>query len=346
MAAEGIKSITQSWETVRFELLNTRISDLPLKIEGSPLEGPTKRLLRELAAKRIGFTPKFYLTDSWGCPDKVPVIGIPFYLADKRLRRLEEEQTGEIEDEATVMMFLRHEAGHSVNYAYRLWKREDWVEVFGPFTRPYREEFQPNPFSRRFVHHINAQLYGRTYAQKHPDEDFAETFAVWLTPRSNWRTRYGRWPAIEKLKLVDQLMKTVCRVKPPRLRQEGLVSPAESMDILLADYYGKKADRLRQEAQGYVDDKLKEIFPPVRADELATAADLLRSSREELSQRVVRWTGLDAEEAEALLAKLESRSEALELVYRSRDQEARLMDAMALAIALAMDYTYSGRFTT
>ncbi len=344
MAAEGIRSITQSWETVRYELLNTRICDLPLKIEDSPLALPTRRLLRELAVKRITFKPEFYLTDSWGCPDKVPVIGIPFYLADRRLRRLEEEQTGEIEDDTTVMMFLRHEAGHSVNYAYRLWRLPEWVELFGPFTRPYREEFQPNPFSRRFVHHIDAQRYGRTYAQKHPDEDFAETFAVWLTPRSNWKARYGRWPAIKKLRLIDRLMRTVCRKKPTRLRR-GLVMPVETMDIRLAEYYGKKADRLRQEAQGYVDDKLREIFPHVRSAEPASAGDLFRGHRQELSERIVHWAGLDGGEAEELLAKLESRSDALELSYRARDEAAKLLDAVAVAVSLAMDYSYSGRFT-
>jgi hypothetical protein len=345
MATGSIRSITQSWETVRFELLNTRICDLQLRIDGSPLEPATRRLLRELAAKRIAFKPDYYLTDSWGCPDKVPVIGIPFYLADRRLRKLEEEQTGNVEDEPSVMMFLRHEAGHAVNYAYRLWKLPEWVQLFGPFTRPYREQFQPNPFSRRFVHHIDAQRVGRTYAQKHPDEDFAETFAVWLTPRSNWKRRYERWPAIEKLKLVDRLMRTVCRVSPVRPRRR-LVTPVETMDILLADYYGQKAARLRDEAQGYVDDKLREIFPTARAGDLASAGDLFRSHRGELLERIERWAGLDESEAEVLVAKLESRSDALELAYRSRNDYARLLDATSLAISLAMDYTYSGRFTT
>jgi hypothetical protein len=345
MATGSIRSITQSWETVRYELLNTRICDLSLRVESSPLETSTKRLLRELDAKRIAFKPVYYLTDSWGCPDKVPVIGIPFYLADRRLRRLEEEQTGDVEDESTVMMLLRHEAGHSINYAYRLWKRPDWVELFGPFTRPYREEFRPNPFSHRFVHHIDAQRVGRTYAQKHPDEDFAETFAVWLTPRSNWKARYGRWPAIEKLRLVDRLMRTVCRTKPTRVRQV-LVTPVETMDVLLADYYGKKAARLREEAQGYVDDKLREIFPTIRTGDPALAGNLFRGHHAELLARIVRWAGLDEGEAEALLAKLENRSDTLELAFKIRDEPAKLLDVMALGVSLAMDYTYSGRFTT
>jgi hypothetical protein len=196
MSHEHINSVVHGWETVRFELLNTRISELPLRIEGSLLEPLTLRLHREMDAKGILFKPEFYLTDGWGCPDRVPVIGIPFYLIDANLRRLEEEQTGEIEDSSDIMKLLRHEAGHALNYAYRLWERDDWREVFGIFSKPYREDFRPERWSRRFVRHIESYGHGLTYAQKHPDEDFAETFAVWLTPRSGWRRVYRQWPAI------------------------------------------------------------------------------------------------------------------------------------------------------
>jgi hypothetical protein len=344
MSSEGLQSIIQSWETVRFELLSTPISLLGLKIDGSPLEPFTRRLRREMAQKRIAFQPSFYLTDGWGCPDRVPVIGIPFYLADRRLGRIEEEQTGEVEDDKTVMMFLRHEAGHAVNYAYRLWHQPEWVRLFGAFTRPYREEFRPDRFSRRFVRHIDAFRYGRTYAQKHPDEDFAETFAVWVTPRSNWRTRYRSWPALEKLEFVDRMMRSVGRERPRRPGKR-LVRPVESMTLLLADYYGQKAVRLRRAAQGYVDDKLREIFPPVGGQALRPADSLFRTRRDDLAARVVRWSGIEDEEAAALIAKLESRCTALGMQYRQRDTTRRLMDATALAVSLAMDFAYIGRFT-
>ncbi len=345
MKSESIQAVVQGWDTVRFELLKTRISDLRLKIEGSPVEPFIDRLYRELELKGLKLKPKVYLTDEWGCPDRTPVIGIPFYLADDRLGRIEEEQNGEVEDPRNIMMLLRHEAGHALNYGYRLWTRPSWVEIFGSFTKPYHDIFRPQKLSRNYVKHIEAYPYGRTYAQKHPDEDFAETFAVWLTPRSNWKAHYKNWPAIRKLKLVDRLMRTVCRQAPVRLRRR-LLMPVETMDILLADYYGQKAARLREEAQGYVDDKLREIFPAVRAGDLASAAELFRAHRAEILARIERWAGLDTEEAEELVAKLESRADALELAYRSRDDYARLLDAMAVAISLAMDYTYVGRFAT
>jgi hypothetical protein len=263
----NIQSVVQGWNTIRYELLNMRLCDLSLRVEGSPVEPYTKRLYRELEARKVFFKPPYYLSDSWGCPDRVPVIGIPFYLADARLQRLEEEQAGEIEDGPTIMRFLRHEAGHAINYAYKLWTSDEWVQTFGVFTKPYRDEFKPQVWSRSFVRNIDAYPYGRTYAQKHPDDDFAETFAVWLAPRSGWRRRYRDWPALRKLLYVDGLMRGVGRTAPPRCRTR-LYRPVESLRILLADHYGQKAERLRRAAQGYVDDKLREIFPSSRSKTL------------------------------------------------------------------------------
>ncbi|HZT79693.1 MAG TPA: putative zinc-binding metallopeptidase, partial [Gemmataceae bacterium] len=296
-------ALINGWETTRYELLNTRICDLGLQIEGSPVEPFVRRLHRELAAKGLLFQPECYLTDSWGCPDGVPVIGIPFYLADRHLLRIEEEQTGEIEDDQLIMMLLRHEAGHAINYAYRLHRNPEWVEMFGPFSRPYRDAFRPNPFSRHFVRHIVHHQYGPTYAQKHPDEDFAETFAVWLMPRSGWRRRYRNWPALRKLRFVDRVMKQL-RGEPPRAGRGPLCTPVEEMDLLLAEHYGQRAERYRAAAQGYVDDKLREVFPPVKGRTLLRADELLRDHEEEMLRRVTHWSGLEAEEVRPLLAKL------------------------------------------
>src|SRR5262245_60792730 len=134
MSIARAQRVLNSWETVRYELLNSRICDLGLGIDGTPVEVPINKLYRELATKGLQFRPEVYVSDSWGCPDEVPVIGIPFYLTDKRLARIEEEQTGEIEDTQVIMMLLRHEAGHAINYAYKLFQRPDWVEVFGRFS--------------------------------------------------------------------------------------------------------------------------------------------------------------------------------------------------------------------
>ena len=139
--------------------------------------GTSANLYRELEAKGLKrFRPPTYLTDEWGCPDEEPIIGIPFYLADPKLARLEKE-IDDVEDDREIRMYLRHEAGHAFNYAYKLYESPEWRERFGPFNRPYRDRYKPVPFDRSFVRHMEGW-----YAQKHPDEDFAETFAVWLTP--------------------------------------------------------------------------------------------------------------------------------------------------------------------
>jgi hypothetical protein len=339
-----VQSLVQGWETVRYELLNTRISDLGLKADAPPLDRYIQRLYRELEAKKIRFKPRVYLTDGWGCPDGSPVIGIPFYLADPRLALIEEEQNGEIEDEQGIMMFLRHEAGHALNYAYKLWKCPGWVETFGAFNRPYRDVFRPDRASREFVRHIEAYPYGRTYAQKHPDEDFAETFAVWLTPRGEWRRRYRYWPALRKLQFVDGLIRSI-RGESPYAAEGRTLKPIERMTYPLADHYGKKAERLRRAARGYVDDRLREVFPPVRSEVLRPAAGLFRQNRDRLVGRIVRWSNLSEASGATILRKLESRSRVLGLSYRPGRAEEKLMDILSLATALAMDYAYTGRLT-
>jgi hypothetical protein len=330
---------------VRCELLNTRICDLGITIENSLVEPCLARLYRELASKHLNFQPEAYLTDSWGCPDGVPVIGIPFYLADKRLARIEEEQTGELESPQAIMMLLRHEAGHAINYAYRLHEDEEWVEVFGPFSQPYKERFRPNPLSRHFVRHIIHHRHGKTYAQKHPDEDFAETFAVWLTPRSGWRRRYRNWPALRKLSYVDRLMKSVRDLPPRCKRGKPLCTPHHEMEILLADHYGERAQQYRAAAQGYVDDKLREVFPPTRGRTLIPASELLTRHWEHLLDRVTRWSGLDGEEVASLLGKLQERAKVLDLSFRPGETAVKIMDVTALMTALAMDFANTGRLT-
>jgi hypothetical protein len=345
MPAARALTLVNGWETVRYELLNTRLCDLDLHIEGSPVDPHIQRLYRELRAKKLyGFEPPFYLTDGWGCPNEVPIIGIPFYLTDKRLARIEEEQTGDVEDEQMIMMLLRHEAGHAINYAYRLWEYPGWTEAFGNFARPYRDTFRPNPFSRQFVRHLVHHQHGRTYAQKHPDEDFSETFAVWLTPRSSWRRKYQYWPAIKKLKFVDRLMQRIRDVEPRMLGGDPF-EPICDMRILLAEHYGQRAERFRAAAQGYVDDKLKEVFPITRHRTQVPAGDLLRKHHEDFLSKVTRWSGLDQEEVRIILAKLEDRSDALGLSFPRGQLGVKLLDVTALATSLAMDFAYTGRLT-
>ncbi len=343
MSAQTISSRLNNWATVRFELLNTRISKLGLKIEGSRLAPLVEKLYHELGARRIRFRPPVYLTDTWGCPDEVPVIGVPFYLADTRLMRIEEEQTGRVEDARATMMLLRHEAGHAINYAYRLWETPEWTNIFGHFQKPYRESFHPQPYSRQFVRHVYAESYGMTYAQKHPDEDFAETFAVWLMPRSSWRRKYRGWPAMTKLRYVERAMRKLRNTRP--LRSIGRrLNPANRISLTLAGHYGQRSEIYRTAAQGYMDDDLRSSFPTLPGPSGRSVAALLRRHRKILIPKLTRWSGLPQDEVQAILAKLEKRAQTLKIEFNPAHTESAVLDLGAMATALAMDYAYTGQF--
>jgi hypothetical protein len=132
LASPAVSDFEKTPADVR-ELLGKRISQLGLRLEGSPVERFVHQLQRELERKGLRrFKPVCYLTDEWGCPDGQPVIGIPFYLADPSLARLERAMN-DLEDEQQIMMYLRHEAGHAFNYAYRLYATPEWRSA-GPYN--------------------------------------------------------------------------------------------------------------------------------------------------------------------------------------------------------------------
>jgi hypothetical protein len=226
---ESVETLTDAKQQ---ELLSRRISELPLKMEGTRLEGLISRLYKELEAAGIAFKPNIYLSDSWGCPDEVPVVGVPFHLADPALCNLLGRMGGiEVGDDMTVMMILRHEAGHAFNYAYRLYDKPEWQTLFGLFSQPYQEDYQVDPSSARFVHHLAG-----CYAQKHPDDDFAETFAVWLTPDSHWQTAYAGTPALEKLRYVERITAEYGD-KPPIVTGGRVDTPVEEIRMTLSEWY-------------------------------------------------------------------------------------------------------------
>jgi hypothetical protein len=341
------QEILNNLETKLMEM-NRPLNSLNLKIEGSMLGKVIERLFSEMERKKIIFRPKFYLTDTWGCPNKVPVVGIPFYYADPTLSEIEDELHGDLEDEQELMMSLRHETGHAINYAYRLYETSEWQEIFGNFTEPYRDFFLPNPRSREFVKHLHQQVgpfAGRIYAQKHPDEDFAETFAVWLTPRSNWRQKYRHWSAMKKLKCVEGLMKRIVDKKP--LVTDGeLVHPIGELNLTLLEYYNKNEERYREKAQGYVDDVLKEIFSTNGKGEMRIpAGGFIEKNRCVLVDMISHWTRENTSSVQPLVDKLITRAKDLDLNLSPRRQSRKLIEVTALATTLVMNYVYEGKFT-
>jgi hypothetical protein len=324
------------------ELLKRPIRDLKLRIEGSPLEKFVKQLHDELSAKGLNrFRPACYLSDEWACPDREPIIGIPFYLADPKVAAIE-RQLNDLEDEREIMMYLRHEAGHAFNYAYQLYDAKEWLDLFGPFDRPYLDHYTPVPFSRRFVRHIAGW-----YAQKHPDEDFAETFAVWLTPRSAWKKRYAGWPALKKLEYVDRLARELADRDPPKPLAKALAElPVEEMTHSLEEFYSQTLPDEAMAISDLVPDaELEDIFTagPVR-EGLVPAATPLVAYRKVLTDKIAYWTGIRRSLAKNLVETIVRRSRELELfVDRAREAE-QLLDVTVLATTLAMNYLQRGKF--
>jgi hypothetical protein len=186
-------------------LLSTPIRDLGLTIAGTWLEPVLAEFRRELGENGIRrVRPHFYLTLEWGVPFPSIAIGIPFYLARQDLIDVHAERIGHLEGvgRLDLLRYLRHEMGHVVSYGYQLYEQTEWIKHFGSITQPYEENYIPEPFSRRYVRHLPGW-----YAQMHPDEDWSETFAVWMTPRLDWRAAYGDWPeALAKLDYCDRTM--------------------------------------------------------------------------------------------------------------------------------------------
>lgn len=282
------ENLKHAWERYPDEkLLGLRFCDLGLKIEDSPLQAEFERLYQELQTKGLIFKPRFWLSSEWFTPDGVVGIAVPFYHAHSRLGSLDKAQMRGIlyENKILTRKILRHEAGHAVQNAYRLRGRPDVTEVFGPSAKPYPKYYSPKPYSGKFVRHL-----GHGYAQSHPDEDFAETFAVWLTPRSNWRKKYAGLPALRKLEFMDQLMKEFAG-KRPETRNTKAVEPLSTLRTTLKTHYRRQRRHFFLEVPR-LDTPLSRVFgkhsPTPRT---MTAEAFLRKIKTELVVQAAEMSG-------------------------------------------------------
>ena len=310
----------RAWETLSDEqLLDLRFCDLKLTIAGTDLERAIDRLYEELGTRGIRFRPHCWLSQEWFSPDGIPGIAIPFYLAHRRLARIERRFMREAEggNRNWLMRILRHEAGHAVDSAYRVRRRRGWREVFGPASLPYPDTYRPRPGSRRFVQHL-----GAWYAQAHPTEDFAETFAVWLKPKSDWRRSYAEWPAFNKLNVVEELMTSVRGQRPP-VRNRLRIEPIEHNTRTLAQHYRRKLAHNRQIRLGLADELLRRIFSAERLRKgVVRAASLLRSHQAPLITAVARDLSMERYSVQQILRMLIERCETLKLYVRGGRRDA------------------------
>jgi hypothetical protein len=320
-------------------VLGKRIRELGLKLEGSPVEPYVRQLYRELERRGFRkFRPVCYLTDEWGCPDMQPILGIPFYLADPNLGRLE-RAIDDLEDSREIMRYMRHEAGHVFNYAYRLYTRADWRAIFGPFDRPYRDRYRPVPFSRNYVRHIEGW-----YAQKHPDEDFAETFAVWLTPGSAWRRRYKGWPAMRKLRYVDRMARTFAD-QDPIVRTGEVDITVDDMRLTVAQFYARAEKERDTRIDLAMDAHLSEIFLTRKPREGRPAVTIVTKYRRDLIDKITYWTGVRRPVVRGLVEAICRNCERLKLWGEIGREPAYLVELAAFGTTLAMNFLQRGNFT-
>ncbi len=327
----------------------TPIRELGVSLAGSPLAPALAELERELEGRGIRLRPRFYLSTEWGVPFGTIAIAIPFYLARPDLTRLHAERTGFVEglSGADLLRYLRHEMGHVVNYAYRLYDRPEWVRLFGSMTQPYVEDYRPQPFSRRFVRHLPGW-----YAQKHPDEDWAETFAVWMTPNLDWRAEYAGWPdALAKLEHCDRTLAELAGREPPAAADDLDAEVSEIATPL--DQFYRELEHDGEDLPPGLDGALRALFgsleaagPGARDAPCLPAARLIRGLAGELPAEVYRWTGHFPERTRHLLERLAVAAEALGLVYPAPSERQALLAVTTFVTALAMNHVQRGSYSS
>ena len=313
--------------------------DLGMSIEGTVIERRIRDLRAELATRGLTFRSHFWLSDDWFTPDDIPGVAIPFYLAHPRLARLELAQLLEVEGgtKAWCMRILRHEMGHAIDNAYCLQRRRKRQKLFGLSSTPYPEYYTPRPHSKSFVLHLASW-----YAQSHPDEDFAETFAVWLDPRSVWAKRYADWPALKKLEYMDTLMAQTAG-KDPLVTTQRMVEPLSSLRKTLRQHYAEKRKRYGLEYPDFYDRDLRQLFSD--ATEHARnvpAAKFLARVRRDVRRLVARWTGEYQYRIDQVLNDMIARCEVLGLHLSTPEDRAK-PDFMVLLTVQTMNYLHGGR---
>jgi hypothetical protein len=320
------------------ELLDLQFRELDLHIEGTELAHRIDELLSELAARELVFRPYFWLSDEWFTPDGVAGVAIPFYLAHPRLAKLELAQMLEVEggDPEWCMRILRHEAGHAIDNAFGLRRRRARVELFGRSSEPYPESYSPKPYSKNFVLHLDSW-----YAQSHPDEDFAETFAVWLTPDAEWRQRYHEWPALKKLEYMDALMRSL-RGKTPPVTGTSTLDPLASLKKTLRQHYRRKRRHYGIDYPSFYDRDLRRLFSdaPEHAQRI-TAAQFLARMRKPVRKLVSNWTGIYQYTIDQVLEDMIDRCRQLNLRLAVPEEQARIEFTVLLTVQ-AMNYLQDG----
>jgi hypothetical protein len=305
--------VSYRWERLDdAALLRLRFSDLGLRMHGSPAHTESLHLGEQLARRGIRFKPHVWFSTDWFSPDGVPGIAVPFFLGHPRLLRLERRMMGEAEGghRRWRLRILRHELGHAVDTAFALRRRRDWQQVFGKASARYSRDYLARPGSKDHVLHLE-----HWYAQSHPTEDFAETFAVWLQPKARWRREYGGWPALAKLEFVERLMAELAH-RAPANRDRSFVAPLSDNSRTLGEHYRRRAYSDDGRGQRY-DAWLTSVFEPRGTSARGLSAERwLIEVKSQLTRELLRRAGVHPYLVFQVLRAVRRRARGLDLVLR------------------------------
>jgi hypothetical protein len=322
------------------ELLEKKISQLGLKLDGTEVQPLIQQLYDELSQRGLVFHPPCHVGDEWFVPIGIPAIFIPFFLVHDRLRKLERKLILEVEGETPewFMKLMRHEAAHAYSYAYQLYKKKKWQQTFGLASTEETEFYRPRPYSRSYVVHLDDW-----YAQSHPDEDFAETFAIWLTPGLDWRERFQGWKALQKLEYLDELIRSLAGKLPVQL-PEYRVADYDCLNIKLKTYYTRKRKLYEDSYPDFYDNDLNQLFAAgPEVSNRMKASVWLRQRRRQLMDSVCQWTNEKKYRVNKLLARLIDRCDQLDLYIKADDAQQNLR-VSAYITTLVMNHLFTGKF--
>jgi hypothetical protein len=342
-----IRRLLNNKDTTKLEVLTSPVNALGLDMKRSLLQKPIERLRARLRRRGIRLRLHFYLGEDWGCVTGTANIEVGFYDAAPILKELNREIRGWSNDARTVDYLLRHETGHAFCYAHRLYRNREFRRVFGVTgkffdTYPPTDRYKPHPWSRDYVNPNRDH-----YAQKHPDEDFAETFSVWLCLPANWKKTYrNRKGALAKLEFVTKVVGRYGS-KPAQVPLDpGEVdAPVGAIKATVAEILGASLTKYRAKAGGYIDPYLKRIarrrLRPADAG-MILLADLICAHRKALQEALGRNARVTPATALALVGKMETRSRALGLFIPLGLLDKALIDVVSLATTLAARYSLHG----
>jgi len=337
LQAEDLSGLTDA------ELLKLRLKDIALFIPGTEVEERAKQLYAELEAKGLRFHPDIFLGDEWFSPEGMNAISVPFYLANTRLKNLEKTLMLEVEggNPEWFMKLLRHEAGHCFDHCYKFSKRKKWRAIYGSPSEDYHPEtYRPQPYSKSYVKNL-----AHWYALAHPDEDLAETFAVWLDPARDWRKEYSKWPgALEKLEYLDELARESAKMKI-NAEKGRWPSAVERLTTTLEKYYQKRKREQADEYPDFYDSDLKKIFNGDQSlsKREHSAGRFMNRHRKAVVTTVAWATNERKFTIDSLVKRLKDRCDKLELRLGKTETQTT-MEVASFLTSLVKNYLFTGKF--